>query len=35
MNIVPDLVAVLGFGILMNLVSHFVGDHAKVIGLPK
>jgi hypothetical protein len=34
MNIVPDLVAVLGFGILINLASHFVGDHAKVIGLP-
>jgi hypothetical protein len=29
-----DLVAVLGFGILMNLASHFVGDHAKVMGLP-
>ena len=29
-----DLIAVLAIGITMNLLSHFVGDHAKVLGLP-
>jgi hypothetical protein len=29
-----DLIAVLAIGITMNLASHFVGDHAKVLGLP-
>ena len=29
-----DLIAVLAIGITMNLLSHFVGDHANVLGLP-
>jgi hypothetical protein len=29
-----DLIAILAIGIAMNLASHFVGDHAKVMGLP-
>ena len=29
-----DLVAVMALAISMNLVSHFVGDHARMMGVP-
>jgi hypothetical protein len=29
-----DLVAVMALAISMNLVSHFVGDHARMMGIP-